>query len=101
MSRLINRGADWPNVEIVTATASETRRETYADSGDRAHPARPRAVRTPASTSATGWVRSSGTGSRHLEALKHIRGTATLRAACANPRKTVCTVKVGIHRSQR
>ena len=35
MSRLINRGADWPNVEIVTATASETRRETYADSRDR------------------------------------------------------------------
>ena len=38
MSRLIDRGAELaPNVEIVTATASGTRRQTYAESRDRAH----------------------------------------------------------------
>ena len=38
MSRLIDRGAELaPNVEIVTATASGTRRQTYAEGRDRAH----------------------------------------------------------------
>ena len=38
MSRLIDRGAELaPDVEIVTATASGTRRQTYAESRDRAH----------------------------------------------------------------
>ena len=38
MSRIIDRGAALaPNVEIVTATASGTRRQTYAETRDRAH----------------------------------------------------------------
>ena len=38
MSRIIDRGATLaPDVEIVTATASGTRRQTYAETRDRAH----------------------------------------------------------------
>ena len=43
------------------------------------------------------WNRLAASGG--VEA--HQSQTATIRAACANLRKTLCTVKVGIHRSQR
>ena len=74
MSRLIDRGAELaPNVEIVTATASGTRRHTYAESRNRAHQ-----LAHALADAGVGIGDRVGTfmwnGSRHLEAYHAVAG---------------------------